>query len=156
MSGDPVFDCQRGNRCIGIFDEQGVMSDTQTEHQIEVGLLLIQKQRLSDRIAHRFGFAAASNRLFVGDSQKVLGDRPVLADNRHHFKAIILQDVDDLLRFLEQSGAEGNSNLMIAAAMQEFDDFNESGVLTIASCLGERRTIGDGFPVRYTAVLPAP
>ena len=106
MSGDPVFDCQRGNRCIGIFDEQGVMSDTQTEHQIEVGLLLIQKQRLSDRIAHRFGFAAASNRLLVGDSQKVLGDRPVLADNRHHFKAVILQDVDDFLRFLEQSGAE--------------------------------------------------
>ena len=49
MSGDSVFDCQRGNRCIGIFDEQGVMSDTQTEYQIEVGLL---QMCIRDRLPH--------------------------------------------------------------------------------------------------------
>ena len=119
------------------------MADAEAQNQVELGLLLVEQERLTDWVAHRFGLTVSTHRLRVGDSDEILGDCAVFADDGHHLEAVIFEDVDDLLRLLEQSGAECQPNLMIACAVQELDNLHHSGVLAVAAGFGQRRTVGN-------------
>ena len=153
MAGDAVLDRQHGHRGLGILHKQGVVADAQAQHQVKLGLLFVEQQRLPDGVAHRLGFAVSAHRLSVGDAQKILGNRAVFADDRDDLKTVIFQNLHHFLRLLEQAGAEGQADLFVAGAVQEFDDLDHAGILAVTARFGQGGTVGDPVVFRVPVQL---
>ena len=65
-------------RCLRVFDEQRIVSHTETEENIELSFGVIEQLCLAYGVAYRFELAGM-NLLFVFDAQVFFRNRPRLA-----------------------------------------------------------------------------
>ena len=92
MARGPVFRNQRGDGRFAVLVEQGVVTYTQTEGDVELGARFVEQLGLSNRVAHGLpgiGFEL----LFRGDTNLGFGDGAGLADDGDYLKPLFSQDL---------------------------------------------------------------
>lgn len=136
VEGHPILGHQdRGGR-LGLLEEQGIVTDAETEKNVQVGLVMVEKLGLRHGVANRLELLGIST-VDLGHADILLGDRPALAQDGNDFKALCLEDLAEDSRLRDKAPAGRDSNLLGAEALGELDGVFHPGPLVLQGMRGD-------------------
>jgi len=126
MAEYPVLGDQCRYGSIGILDEQRIMTDTQTDDDVQFCLVVVEQLRLKDRVADSFMRPLPDfQRIVYTDVALVYGTD--LAQHRPGLKSVNLQDLRKDAGFFGQTDAGRQTDVFHAQAVGKRDDLFNTG-----------------------------
>ena len=132
--------------------KQGIMSDAQTNHDVEIAAVRGKRLGLHDRVAHGLVSAAAVELFLVRHADLGLVLCTDLAADREIFDALCLENTGEDGSLSHQTDAGRDADLFITHALDELDGFLDTGQAAVKLAFNARGGAGNQTLFRVVAV----
>ena len=132
--------------------KQGIMSDAQTNHDVEIAAVRGKRLGLHDRVAHGLVSAAAVELFLVRHADLGLVLCTDLAADCEIFDAFCLENTDEDGSLSHQTDAGRDADLFITHALDELDGFLDTGQAAVKLAFNARGGAGNQTLFRVAAV----
>ena len=131
VAGDTIFSDEGGDVGVGVAIEEAIVTDTEANDYVEIGVCLVEQAGLKDGVAHGGTYLLALG----GDADGGLGFAGYLANDGVGLKTIGTKDAGKGAGFVYEADAIGYAYLVSANLAGKLHDFLYACPLTIAFVL---------------------